>query len=944
MYTAFQQYDSSLYCYDKALPIFEAYQKNEEIAWTKLLQAVNYYYLGENEIGQQLLEEPFWKLQSLSKDIHSVLYNLRGIFYRETGDLSQLITATENALSIELERKPPVDSSYVATLYNNLGIAHENRGDFKRASDYFLKALNLFQQLPNEVDKQIILGENIGRILLKQKKDKAAIPYFKKNTVLLNQNPQLPSYKNDLTDQFHNLARAYLETSQYDSMYYYLDKAIALDAEDKVAINYYHLGRYYKSKGKLELALQNLEQSLQYALQTNKVASNLDLHRIYYRMGNIYALQNDSHTALQYYQKALVDIKPAFTDSLNIYQNPSLEGNVLDDIHFLETLHEKARTLFLRSKQEKDLTASLSTYLLAIEWIDHLKQSYVLEDNGLFWGERFKTIFSEAIHTAYLLSEITKAPEYIETALILSEKSKANLLLEAFATKTGIANTIVPNELLDKERSLGIDIAFYERSYYNAKQKQDTAKVKRFEIYLRDLRIELASLKEKMVNDYPDYFRLKYEKQTINIRQSQQTLLDKQTALVEYFIGEEHAYAFLLRKDDLQMFTLPPSDSINHYLEEFTPSLLGIHAFMDNPTQSYRKFNTSAFRLYKHLLQEGIQKIPADINKLIIIPDEGLSTLPFEVLNTELHEKVSSNFEQLPYLIKRYQIHYGYSIKLLEKNLERHGQLKPNTRCLAFAPTYNSGGTVIAALDVRKNQLRNGITALKNSANEIKAVNKYFDGLFIASAEASKANFIDRVQDYGILHLAMHGEADFENRKFGHLIFSNADTNSLSHNLLYNYEIANLDLNAQLAVLSACETGVGKYESGEGVFSIARSFMYAGVPSLVMSLWKVNDQSTSQIMPLFYQNLSRGMEKSRALQEAKLEYLETAELAYRHPFYWASFVALGDPKPLRLPSLFGNIFICLSFVSILGIGAYVLFKKRGRFNSLNSKRGGQEFL
>ena len=478
--------------------------------------------------------------------------------------------------------------------------------------------------------------------------------------------------------------------------------------------------------------------------------------------------------------------------------------------------------------------------------------------------------------------------------------------------------------MLDQERDLGIDIAFYEKSYHSATQNQDTAKIKLFQNYLRDSRLELASLKEKMETDHPDYFRLKYEGQTFDIQQTQESLPNEKTAIVEYYIGKEHAYAFvIISKDVLQMIPLEHPDSINQLLSQFNPILFDVKAFLNNPAQAFQDFNIAAHQLYGLLLKQPLEYLPSTINKLILIPDEGLNALPFEVLNTQLVDKVSSSFDKLPYLIKDYEIHYAYSIKLLQKNQERYEQLKPNIQCLAFAPPY-VGET--AMVDVRSHQLRNGVTPLENTATEIQSIEKYYNGLFVSTPDATKANFIDKVKDYGILHLAMHGEADFNNTKFGHLIFSNADTNSLEQNLLYHYEISTLKLNAQLAVLSACETGVGKYQSGEGVFSIARSFMYAGVPSIVMSLWKVNDRSTSQIMPIFYKKLAKGMEKSKALREAKMEYLETADLAFKHPFYWASFVALGDQQALRRPFPWG-MSIIITGILLLGLTIYLWYRR-----------------
>ena len=716
------------------------------------------------------------------------------------------------------------------------------------------------------------------------------------------------------------MGSAYQRATQYDSSLYYLTKAIHTGVKKHRAFAYYTLGRYYTETDQLPQAIENLEKALSLALQSKK---NKRLHpnRIYYRLGEAHKLQQKYAAALAYYQKALVALKPDFTDSLDVYSNPNLQGRTYDDIHLLEALQVKAKIFSLLSDDSENLSASLSTYLLAIQWTDSLRQTYVLEDNELFWSERFKTLYSEAIHVSYQLFEKTGDSKYIETALALAEKSKAILLLEAFTTNTGRKNTSIPQAMLDKERDLSIDIAFYEKSYQEALQEQDTAKQLLFQNYLRDTRLALASWKEKMEREHPDYFKLKYQHQDLDIQQLQNAFLDEQTALVDFFIDKDIAYAFVLSKNQLQMVPLEHPDSLDQYLSRFMPVLFDTESFLEDPGLAFEGFNALSFQLYKSLLYNTLKTLPNTVNRLIIIPDEGLNVLPFEVLNTTLVEESSSNFAKLPYLFKDYQIRYGYSLQLLLKNQERHQQLSPNIACLAFAPTYAANETTTAMRDSKQYQTRDGVAQLEYTATEIENIDQYFDGQFVASAEATKARFIDQAADYGILHLAMHGEADFENTKFGHLIFSNADTNTLQQNLLYHYEIANLPLNAQLAVLSACETGRGKYTSGEGVFSIARSFMYAGVPSIVMSLWKVNDQSTSQILPTFYQKLADGMTKDKALQEAKLAFLTSADMEFRHPYYWASFVALGDQQPLRKPFPIKKLALGIGLLA-LGIGGY----------------------
>jgi len=262
VYTAFEQYDSSLYCYKQALPIFELHENWEEIAWTKLLQAVNYYYSGEIKTGLQILRDTFWENQTFSKDIYSSLYNLQGVFNNEIGDLSQVIISTEKALAIELASDPAtLDSAFVASIYNNLGIAHYTKGDLRRAEDYYQKSSQLSQQLPGEVSLQIDNERNIGQVLMRQNATEKALTFFRNNLALLRQNPHHPAYQSKLLEVYLNLGETFRETAQYDSAYFYLSRAIKQSDKKDLADVLYQLGRYYTETNQLGLAIDNLQKA-----------------------------------------------------------------------------------------------------------------------------------------------------------------------------------------------------------------------------------------------------------------------------------------------------------------------------------------------------------------------------------------------------------------------------------------------------------------------------------------------------------------------------------------------------------------------------------------------------------------------------------------------------------------------------------------------------------
>ena len=189
---------------------------------------------------------------------------------------------------------------------------------------------------------------------------------------------------------------------------------------------------------------------------------------------------------------------------------------------------------------------------------------------------------------------------------------------------------------------------------------------------------------------------------------------------------------------------------------------------------------------------------------------------------------------------------------------------------------------------------------LPYSGEEIRRIGKYVKSTNYLGNDATEEIFKSKAGDYSILHLALHGQADTTDMFNSRLIFKR-DSASKEDGELRAFELYNLDLRKlQMVVLSACETGIGKQNEGEGIFSIARGFAFAGCPSIVMSLWKVNDKSTADLIDYFYSNLKDGLPKDEALRNAKLTYLEKSDDINAHPSNWASFIILGNMQPLEL--------------------------------------------
>lgn len=191
---------------------------------------------------------------------------------------------------------------------------------------------------------------------------------------------------------------------------------------------------------------------------------------------------------------------------------------------------------------------------------------------------------------------------------------------------------------------------------------------------------------------------------------------------------------------------------------------------------------------------------------------------------------------------------------------------------------------------------------------ELRSIRRWIkNGKFLYGGLADESAFKSNAQNHDIIHLALHGHGDTTDILISHLGFKVPGDESEDGQLLA-HELYGIDLSkTKLAVMSACETGAGKSMEGEGVYSLARGFAYAGCPAIVMSLWKVNDETTAELLNYLYKNLAYGLQKDTALQNAKLTFIENSHDLKAHPANWVSFIALGNNQPLQISK---TIFQC----------------------------------
>ncbi|WP_298425165.1 CHAT domain-containing protein [uncultured Kordia sp.] len=357
--------------------------------------------------------------------------------------------------------------------------------------------------------------------------------------------------------------------------------------------------------------------------------------------------------------------------------------------------------------------------------------------------------------------------------------------------------------------------------------------------------------------------------------------------VVKYILFEKELAIFSITANNLtwklQPWTTKEIDLVNNYVTAI----------------KNRKYNSDdAVSLANYILPT----IDKNIKKIIFNPDGELYKIPFETLQAT-HE-----FLAIPY-----EIRYTSNLKFIHLDTETTKE----TTLAIYAPTYEGNTTAFAT--------RSAISNLEGAKAEAKIIGKLFPSKIYMGKNVSKQQFIETAHTAKILHLAMHAEINNKEAGLSRLLFNK---NNTDEDDLYLEELYALNLRADLAVLSACNTGLGKENAGRSMESFQRAFTFAGVPATVASLWEVPDQSTSEIMESFYQYLKKGVSKSKALQNAKLDYIVTHQgTKLSQPYYWAGFILYGDQTAVT-QSISTIVWILL--ISSVLLVFIVLFSKKKR--------------
>ena len=500
------------------------------------------------------------------------------------------------------------------------------------------------------------------------------------------------------------------------------------------------------------------------------------------------------------------------------------------------------------------LEEALNSYDLSFYTTTLLNQKWASQETKIIHQNAIKDRTEKCIKLLYDTYRKSKKIAHIERAFQYMENSKAAVLKENRDKKTLLA--IHPSDsLLLKEQQLRQQQESVTDLLIRAQLKKAPDNIINNPLTNRLNTITLAanSLKTKINTSYP------LENKTISITKLQEKLKNDSAILISYFLGKAQGYQFICTKNSLQINLIPLNTDFSKTLRNYNN--LFENASVINNNIPY--FTTTAFKTYQLLNFQAVQ----NHKNVIVIPDGILNFVSFESLLTE--KTNGSQFAKMPFVVKKHQIAYNTTAHFYL----REQQISSSNTLLGFFPIF-----------------KNTDHELSYSINEANNIKKEVATTLFMNEDATKANFIKNASKYAILHLSTHADS-------GNFV---VPANIQFHDdILFLKELYSLDLSPDLVVLSACETGVGKSRKGEGVMSIARGFQYAGAASILFTLWKINDRSTSEIMTSFYNDYSSSSSAFISNHNAKIAYLENATIgnAKKSPYYWNAFVYYGTITP-----------------------------------------------
>jgi tetratricopeptide (TPR) repeat protein/CHAT domain-containing protein len=844
-------------------------------------------------------------------------YDLLGICFRGKGDYSMSELFGFKALSIRLTTLKDKHHIEIGHSYANLGNVYIDKGNYSQAIDYLKKALAIFLKVS---DIHALSGNfytNLGVCYQLQGDYRQAIDCYQKSVNIWSK--MFDKTHPSTGVSYNNLGLCYVNTNDYTQAIVYYQQALAI--KEILGKEHPATAQTFRNLANYHHLLINYPQALHhYQLALQSLALNVP-DKDYYPLPKL----EGYNSAVE-----LLEVLPAKATTLAALYHQSQNPQ---DLTAALAYYQCADALIGQMRQSYKTEGSK---LLLAE-----KGKTKVYDAGLAALFDYQLLVNNTPNNMLTLSHFNQILGYqlpdrpIDLAFHFSEKSKAVLLFAGMKDAEARLNAQLPPDLVQQEYDLRIELTYLERRIseegYKKDEEQDKTALSEWQSQHFDFKNQYDALIERLETEYPKYYQLKYDLQAANIAQVQ-TALPPNKAMISYVLADKYVYTIIITAQQSYWLQTDLPTDFEGLVEDFLLSF--------QPKIGIRDYITYSYDLYCHLILPALNTGALhNIQHLIIIPDGILSRVPFEALLTA-HCTDKTPLQDLPYLLQQYQIAYHYSATLwlnqqtaaptqepenANENAPHSGRVVGGQDFIGFAPIYSNTAQNSSEHDIdltlpddfwekvgiekpeEKHRINYTETAeavrsvvegrnfveLTHSETEVRNVAELFaaqqqTAKLLLHEKATLDNFRALVGKYRYILVSAHADYNGEKPDQTGIIFSPNETDG--NGIFYMGDAYNLQLQADLVVLSCCETGLGKISKGEGTMALNRGFLYSGAKNVVYTLFKVYDKESCELSTELFRQLIAQKPNAEALHQSKLNLIARGLM----PIKWAGYVLVGQ--------------------------------------------------
>ncbi len=900
---------------DQAITIYNIALEVAEFLGHKKLSAITLYNVGLAYSGQGRVKESIkaylasreaFQSMGLQRDLIYILSDLGAVYFYDTDyEKARLFSEESIGLAEKLKgRNVPAgawpDQYGVAGALSTLSALYRLEGKFDLALKHATNSLSLYEELNKDSSKfssQIADSYAIiGRIYRAMGDNNRALLYLNRALDLARNIP----YRSLLANILNSIGYLYLEQEAYQEAKKYLDESLEIFVSQKnqtdTAMVLLNLGVVEQRQGNLEQALVDFQKSLEKATAiSNKdvmIAAGEGIGAIHIEKKDYAAafeiLEKSHSLALEIAdQNRIAEVlwrkAELYYANRSYAEAEALSENayrIAREFNLSKLSYLTAMSLGQAYLRQGKADLAQKTLTQAIDQIEELRDQVAGKEQGR------QLFFEKAISAYHSLIELYIEQNRPMDALLNAERAKGRALLDILSYgRTQITKTLSREEI-DEDAQLKQRIVDLnnEVRYERSKKTPNFSWVAYLNSQLKDTRLKYATFHNTIYAIHRDLKIQRGQIQPLSPDNLTDFLREHNTALLEFIVTRERTYLFVITRKphggeiDLKAHQIDVSE------DQLTCMVNQFHNLIANRDLM---FVPRSRELYDLLLGSAEPQLMG-VASLCIIPDGILWDLPFQALRPRTNR----------YLLEDYSIYFAPSLNVLQalgrKAINR--SLSRSQSLLAF------GNPIIERkMPTQLQDLKRGddFDPLPDAETEVKMLGKIFGperSRVLIGSQAGERSIKEMVPAYTTIHFATHGVLDNLNPLYSYLLLSTGEGGSRDDGLLEAREIMDLDLQADLVVLSACETARGRIGAGEGVIGMSWALFVAGCTTTVVSQWKVNSASTSDLMINFYNFLSlntghRKRATAEALRMAAIKLMK--DRRYRHPYYWSGFVVIG---------------------------------------------------